>query len=162
MLCDTAQVFHQVCQFFVSSCQCLEMMPSWCRQVNWGNTGIPWVNCAVLCVKDNWKGQFWGLRYCLSRLRCLLSFFGQVWRHTVKSLSLTESVNGAWQVSQLHSIAAKCGCNLFLHVTGGHMSKTFTWLKNPYQVEIREGKIHRQEKHIMTETGKTTNSRNII
>ena len=26
-----------------------------------------------LCVKD-WKGQFWGLRYCLSKLRSLLSF----------------------------------------------------------------------------------------
>jgi hypothetical protein len=37
------------------------MMPSWCRQVNWGKCGIPWVNCAVLCVKDDWKGQFWGL-----------------------------------------------------------------------------------------------------
>jgi len=24
----------------------------WCGQVNWGNCGIPWVNCAVLCV---WK-----------------------------------------------------------------------------------------------------------
>ena len=34
---------------------CLEMMPSWCRQVNWGNCGIPWVNCAVLYVKDDWK-----------------------------------------------------------------------------------------------------------
>ena len=34
---------------------CLEMMSSWCRQVNWGNCGIPWVNCAVLCVKDDWK-----------------------------------------------------------------------------------------------------------
>jgi hypothetical protein len=31
------------------------MMPSWCRQVNWGNCGIPWVNCAVLCVKDDWQ-----------------------------------------------------------------------------------------------------------
>jgi hypothetical protein len=40
-----------------------EMMLSWCRQVNWGNCGIPWVNCAVLCVKGDWKGQFWGLRY---------------------------------------------------------------------------------------------------
>jgi hypothetical protein len=30
-------------------------MPSWCRQVNWGNCGIPWVICVVLCVKDNWK-----------------------------------------------------------------------------------------------------------
>jgi len=38
----------------------LEMMPSWCRQVDWGNCGIPWVNCAVLCMKDDWKGQFWG------------------------------------------------------------------------------------------------------
>jgi len=25
--------------------------------------------CAVFCVGDNWKGQFWGLRYCLSKLR---------------------------------------------------------------------------------------------
>jgi hypothetical protein len=46
-----------------------EMMPSWCRQLNWGNCGIPWVNCAVLCVKDDWKGQLWGLRYCLSKQR---------------------------------------------------------------------------------------------
>ena len=28
--------------------ECLEMMPSWCRQVNWGNYGIIWVNCPVL------------------------------------------------------------------------------------------------------------------
>jgi len=38
----------------------------------WG--GIPWVNCAVVCVKDDWKEQFWGLRYCLSKLLTLLSF----------------------------------------------------------------------------------------
>jgi hypothetical protein len=49
-------------------------MPSWCRQVNWGNCGIVWLNCTVLCVKDDWKGQFWGQRYCLSKLRSLLSF----------------------------------------------------------------------------------------
>jgi hypothetical protein len=54
--------------------ECLELMPSWCGQVNWGNCGIPWVNCAGLCVKDEWKGQFWGLRCCLSKLRSLLSF----------------------------------------------------------------------------------------
>ena len=53
---------------------CLEIMSSCCRQVNWGNCGIPWVNFAVLCVKDDWKGQFWGLRYCLSKPRSLLSF----------------------------------------------------------------------------------------
>jgi hypothetical protein len=41
---------------------------------NWGNCGIPWVNCSFLCVKDDWKGQFWGLLYCLSKLRSLLSF----------------------------------------------------------------------------------------
>jgi len=51
------------------------MIPSWCGQVNWGNCGIPWVNCAVMCVKDDWKRQFWGLRYCPSKLRSLLSFF---------------------------------------------------------------------------------------
>jgi len=49
---------------------------------NWGNFGIPWVNCAVLFVKDDCKGQFWGLRYYLSKLRSLLSFFRQVWRHS--------------------------------------------------------------------------------
>jgi hypothetical protein len=54
--------------------KCLELMPSWCRQVNWGNCGIPCVNRAVLCVKDDWKGQFWSLRYCLSKLCSLLSF----------------------------------------------------------------------------------------
>jgi len=69
----------------------LEMMPLWCRQVNWGNCWIPWVNCVVLCVKDDWKGQFWGLRYCLSKLRST-QFFRQAWHHTIKSLSLTGSV----------------------------------------------------------------------
>jgi hypothetical protein len=52
-----------------------EMIPLWCRLVNWGNCGISWVNCAVLCVKDDWKGQFWGLCYCLLKLRSLRSFF---------------------------------------------------------------------------------------
>jgi hypothetical protein len=27
-----------------------------------------------LCMKDDWKGQFCGLRYCLSKLRSLFSF----------------------------------------------------------------------------------------
>jgi len=43
-------------------------------QVNWGNCGIPWVNCAVLCVKEDWEGHFWCLRYCLSKLHSVLSF----------------------------------------------------------------------------------------
>jgi hypothetical protein len=75
----------------VTENDCLEMTPSWCRQVNWGNCEILWVNCAVPCLKDDWKGQFWGLRYCLFKLRSLL-IFRQVWSHTVKSPSLTESV----------------------------------------------------------------------
>ena len=54
--------------------ECLEMTPSWRRQVNWRNCGIPWVNRAVLCMNDDWKRQLWGLRYCLSKLRSLLSF----------------------------------------------------------------------------------------
>jgi hypothetical protein len=40
-----------------------------CRQVSWGNFGIFWVNCTVPCMKDDWKGQIWSLRYCLSNLR---------------------------------------------------------------------------------------------
>ena len=50
------------------------MMPSWCRQVNWGNCRFPWVNCTVLCVKHDWRGQFWDLLCCLSKLRSLFSF----------------------------------------------------------------------------------------
>jgi hypothetical protein len=52
---------------------CLEMMPAWCRQVNWGNCGIPWVNCAVIFVKDDWKRQFFGLRSFVSKIRSLIS-----------------------------------------------------------------------------------------
>ena len=92
MFSGTAQVSHQVCQFFCQFCECFEIMLSWCQQVNGGNCGSPWVNCVVLCVKDDWKGQFWGLRYCLSKIRSLLSFSRQSWRHAIKSLSLTESV----------------------------------------------------------------------
>ena len=70
-------VFEKECIMRRSSAEwieCLDMMPSWCRQVNWGNCGIPWVNCTVLFVKDDWNGQFWGLRYFLPKLRSLLSF----------------------------------------------------------------------------------------
>jgi hypothetical protein len=50
------------------------MMLSWCWQVNWGNCGISEVNCAILCVTDGLKRQFWGMRYCLPTLSSLLSF----------------------------------------------------------------------------------------
>jgi len=88
-------IFEKVCIVRCSSAEwiarngcCLEMMPSWCRQVNWGNCGINCVNCAVLCVKDEWKGQFCGL----SKLRSLLRFSVRYDVTQEKSLSLTESV----------------------------------------------------------------------
>jgi hypothetical protein len=61
--------------------ECLEMMPSWCRQVNWGNCGIPWVNCAVLCVKDDWKRAV--LRPVLLPVKTaqFTQFIRQVWHH---------------------------------------------------------------------------------
>jgi hypothetical protein len=74
MFSGTAQISHQVCQFFVGSICLLVRVTMDKNKVNWGNCGIPWVNCTVLCVKVDWKGQFWGLRYCLSKLRSLLSF----------------------------------------------------------------------------------------
>jgi len=63
MFSGTAQVSHQVFQSFVSS-ECLlvrvtvgvrnKAVVCW-RQGQWENCGIPWVNCAVLCAKDEWK-----------------------------------------------------------------------------------------------------------
>jgi hypothetical protein len=41
------------CDVHLLNSEWLKMMPSWCRHVNWRNCGIPWVNCAVLCVKDD-------------------------------------------------------------------------------------------------------------
>jgi hypothetical protein len=82
ILCD-AHLLNELLETDVEDCiNCLRMneqtfnmlMLSWCRQGNWGNCGITWVNCTGLCVKDDWKGQFWGLRYCLSKLLSLLSF----------------------------------------------------------------------------------------
>ena len=52
----------------------------WCHRgvgrINWGNCGIPWLNCAVLCVwKTTWKGQFWDLRYCTVKTAQFTQFF---------------------------------------------------------------------------------------
>jgi len=60
--------------FLVSSVCPLVRVTMEKNKVNWGSCGIPWVNCAVFCVKDDCKRHFWGLRYCLSKLRSLLSF----------------------------------------------------------------------------------------
>ena len=68
-------------------------MPSWCRQVIWGNCGIPWVNCAVLC---EWRLKRTVLRPVLLPVKTaqFTQFFPRhVWRHTVISLSLTENVS---------------------------------------------------------------------
>jgi hypothetical protein len=57
-------------------------MPSWCRQVTWGNCGISWVNCAVLCMKDDLKGQFFRPALLPVKTAQFTQLFHQVWRHT--------------------------------------------------------------------------------
>ena len=65
--------------------ECLEMMLSWCRQVNWGNSGIPCVNCAVLCER---RPERIVMRPAVLPVKTaqFTQFFREVWRHTVKSL----------------------------------------------------------------------------
>jgi hypothetical protein len=50
------------------------------------------MNCAVLCVKYDWKGQFCDLRYCLSKLRSLLSFPSGMTSHSKIALFNWECV----------------------------------------------------------------------
>ena len=73
--------------FFYSfwKAQCLEMMPSWCGQVNWGNCGIPWVNCAVLCER---RLERTVLRPAILPVKTaqFTHFLRQMWRQTEKSL----------------------------------------------------------------------------
>jgi len=94
---------------------CLEMMPSWCRQVNWGNYGIPWVNCAVLCVEDDWKIQFWGLGYFLSKLRSLLSFPSGMTLHSKIAQFNWEFI---WRLTSSENIAV--GPSLLERAVMGH------------------------------------------
>jgi hypothetical protein len=82
--------------------KCLEMMPSCCQQVNWGNCGIPCVNCAFLCVTDELEGQFWSLTLLPDETAQFTRFLSQVWRYTVKSLSLTECIERLNDVSQVY------------------------------------------------------------
>jgi len=74
MFSGTAHVSLQVSQFSVSSVCLLVRVTMVDKNKAVVCCGIPWVNCAVLWVKDNWKGQLWDLRYYLSKLRSLLSF----------------------------------------------------------------------------------------
>jgi hypothetical protein len=72
--------------------ECLEMMPSWCRQVNWGNCGIPLSELrSSVCERRLEKTV---VRPALLPVKTVqfTQFFRQVWHHTVNSLSLTESV----------------------------------------------------------------------
>jgi hypothetical protein len=75
MFSGTAQVSHQVCQFF---CQFCWVPWDYVIVMLAGKPRKMWNSLSelreVLCVKDDWKGQFWGLRYCLSKLCSLLSF----------------------------------------------------------------------------------------
>ena len=61
--------------FFVSSvCLLVRVTVVDKTRLSFAVCGIPWVNCAVIYVKEEWKGPFSSLRYCLSKLRSLLSF----------------------------------------------------------------------------------------
>jgi hypothetical protein len=82
-------------------------MPPWCRQVNWRNSGIPWLNCAVLLLKDAGKTV---LRPVLLPVKTaqFTQFIRQVWHHTVKSLSLTENVLSALN-TEVHSDVTPSG-----------------------------------------------------
>ena len=80
-----------VCWMNFEKVECLEMMPSWCRQENEETVGF-----------SEWTAQFsvWKttartvLRSALLPVKTaqFTQFFRQVWRHTVKSFSLTENV----------------------------------------------------------------------
>jgi len=64
---------------------CLEMMPSWCRQVEWRNCGIPWVNCSSLCERRLERTVPSPVLLPVKTAQ-FTQFLRQVWRHTVKSL----------------------------------------------------------------------------
>jgi hypothetical protein len=111
MFSGTAQVSHQVCQFFVSTVECLEVMPSWCRQVSeetvrfpvWKTTGkdssetcaIACQNCAVysvlqsgmrshsIIVQFNWEGIGRFKKPYLPTYTCTLVEEPQEWSHNV-------------------------------------------------------------------------------
>jgi hypothetical protein len=46
------------------------------------STPGPWYDRKDLCVKGYWKGQFWSLRYCLSKLCSLLRFPSRMKSHS--------------------------------------------------------------------------------
>jgi len=81
--------------------ECFEIMPSWCRQVNWGNCGSPFRElCSFSVWRTTWKGSS---EPCL--IACKTAHFTHFFPSgmtslifsvrydvTLKSLSLTESV----------------------------------------------------------------------
>ena len=116
MFSGTAQVFHQVCQFFFVSSVCLLVRVTIVdKNKAVVCCGIPWVNCAALRMKDDLKGQFWGMSYCLSKLRSLFSFFPrQVWRHTVK-IAPFKPLNA--KLNPICHLLASLGAHSVLHVS---------------------------------------------
>jgi hypothetical protein len=119
-------------------------MPSWREQVNWGNCGVPWVNCAVLCVKDNFKKQFWGLRYCLSKVRNLLSFFPSDMTSHSNISHFHWECTGYLMVTELHmtiritptllySVFRISGTNLLDVILWVNLNKTFTSTYSHYR-----------------------------
>jgi hypothetical protein len=78
--------------------ECLEMMPSWCRQVNGGNM---WDSLSKLrCSLCERRVERTVPRSALLPVKTaqFTRFFRQVWHHTVKSLSLMDNGQGALQL----------------------------------------------------------------
>jgi len=122
--------FEKECIMRCSSAEWIarsEMMPSWCRQVNWGNCGIPWMNCAFFCER---RLERTVLRPALLPVKTaqFTQFFRQVWRHTGKSLSLTECMGRVTWCGGLLSSGMLRGlcCQLVDDVTG--QPAWFKWL----------------------------------
>ena len=64
---------------FICWMECLEMMPSWCGQWNWGNCGTAWLNCTVLSER---RLERTVLRPALLPVKTaqFTQFFCQAWR----------------------------------------------------------------------------------
>ena len=69
---------------------------------------------SVLWAKDDWKGQFWGLHYCLSKLCSLLSFLSSTTSHSKIAHFNWECIGRStlwpwsWTFTVQHNIYVKC------------------------------------------------------
>jgi len=87
-------IYHAmlICWMIYKKRMCIEIIPSWCRQINWGNwDSLSELHSSVCEIRL----KVTVLRHTLLPIKTaqFTQFFRQVWRHTVKSLSLTKSAS---------------------------------------------------------------------